>query len=581
MPDAAPLHLDEPAPNTNPRRVRVGLVLGVVAAAALAGLGLASRGSGRTPSSALDAPTRTRSYAQSFVVLLADDLGWGDVGYQGGPGAATPRLDALARDPRTLVLSNFHATVTCSPSRAALLTGRAPTRDCVSGPNDMGDRPYFYSNRARNPLRRGAPSVARAAQRAGWATGFFGKWHLGPLTGEAANSPTKFGFDDWVASVGNVPTFDPACFDDPPTRNACERPGASSKRACEGRVGNDSVQACEWSGHGLCGTARVLRECRVGPHNDYPASFQHAYSGRMYQSPNGDAHALERGVSSAAHLANVFEAWVRSKTEERGLLAVVAFHEPHAPFIAPLGVDECSSAAGEAWCRAHARDRGTDAIAADYYGAVREMDAAVGRILDALQRERGSTVAVLFASDNGPETRAYGGFGSSGPFRGHKRDVWEGGHRVPALLWWPAAVKTGGVVSEPVSIMDWAPTVRAGLGLPPAAGEGDAPDGVPLQGLARDPRGWRRPAPFGVCSAHLSTGAGGPSCTDAAWIRSDLKLVALGTKSLLFNLTLDVGEAKGEEFAASHPELVGEMRAQLDAWTASVTSEGARRCGRV
>jgi arylsulfatase A-like enzyme len=136
----------------------------------------------------------------NLVLVLADDLGWADVGYQGSTFHRTPRLDALAR--RGLVFSDAYApSPVCSPSRAALLTGRSPARlkltralsnavpEHPPGPATSGpaDRPLWEPH-TTDRVPHGVPGLGSVLRRAGYATALIGKWHLG-------GHPREHGFD--------------------------------------------------------------------------------------------------------------------------------------------------------------------------------------------------------------------------------------------------------------------------------------------------------------------------------------------------------------------------------------------------
>ena len=143
----------------------------------------------------------------NIVLLLADDLGFGEVEYNSRNlsfGARTPNLNALSQGQHTLQFNNFHsASSVCSPTRAAILTSRHPDRDCVVGANALYNLPG-RTYKDEFPFHTGMPSIAFDAKAAGYVTGLFGKWHLGPM---ADRSPGAMGFEHWVASTGNVPTF--------------------------------------------------------------------------------------------------------------------------------------------------------------------------------------------------------------------------------------------------------------------------------------------------------------------------------------------------------------------------------------
>ncbi len=128
-----------------------------------------------------------------IVLVMADDQGWGQTGYNGHPQLKTPHLDALAAE--GLRFNRFYAGASnCSPSRATVLTGRT------------NDRTGVFNHGF--PLRLQEKTVAQALQRAGYATGHFGKWHLNGLRGPGApvlgtdtHHPGAFGFDHWLTAT--------------------------------------------------------------------------------------------------------------------------------------------------------------------------------------------------------------------------------------------------------------------------------------------------------------------------------------------------------------------------------------------
>ena len=143
----------------------------------------------------------------NIVLVMADDQGWGDTGYNGHPELKTPHLDAMAA--AGLRLNRFYtAHFNCSPTRASVMTGRHPHRMGTFGPG--------------SPIRAQELTVAKVLQGAGYATGHFGKWHLNGKNGDRdtktppgrailANdplSPGKLGFDEWV-SADNFYDLDP------------------------------------------------------------------------------------------------------------------------------------------------------------------------------------------------------------------------------------------------------------------------------------------------------------------------------------------------------------------------------------
>jgi arylsulfatase A-like enzyme len=146
--------------------------------------------------SALLIAARQEARAQSsnppnIVIILADDLGWGDLGAFGNPNIRTPRLDAMAAEGQKW--TNFYVQPVCSPSRAALLTGRLPIRSGMYGAAS-GTAPKVFRENAAEGLPPYEITIAEVLKTRGYATEIVGKWHLGHLP---AFQPMRQGFDAW------------------------------------------------------------------------------------------------------------------------------------------------------------------------------------------------------------------------------------------------------------------------------------------------------------------------------------------------------------------------------------------------
>ncbi len=130
-------------------------------------------------------PVEAAETRPNFVLCMADDQGWGDVGYYGNPVLKTPVLDEMSRT--GLRFDRFYAAApVCSPTRGSVLTGRHPNRfGCFS---------WGY------PLRPKEVTIAEAVRSAGYATGHFGKWHLGEVRADSSVSPGASGFDEWLST---------------------------------------------------------------------------------------------------------------------------------------------------------------------------------------------------------------------------------------------------------------------------------------------------------------------------------------------------------------------------------------------
>ena len=144
----------------------------------------------------------------NVILLMSDDQGWGDTGYNGHPVMQTPNLDALAA--KGMVFNRFYAAApVCSPTRASVLTGRHPKRMGIDNPND-------------GKLPEQEITVAEIARDLGYLTAHFGKWHLGTMTDTVKDSnrgapgnteeyspPWMHGYDIVFATEAKVPTYDP------------------------------------------------------------------------------------------------------------------------------------------------------------------------------------------------------------------------------------------------------------------------------------------------------------------------------------------------------------------------------------
>ena len=127
----------------------------------------------------------------NIVVIFADDLGYGDIGAFGAPNIRTPRLDAMAAAGQKW--TSFYVQPVCSPSRAALLTGRLPVRNGMFG-TPGGTAPKVFRDNAAQGLPPEEVTVAELLKSAGYRTGMIGKWHLGQLP---QFLPMRQGFDSW------------------------------------------------------------------------------------------------------------------------------------------------------------------------------------------------------------------------------------------------------------------------------------------------------------------------------------------------------------------------------------------------
>jgi arylsulfatase A-like enzyme len=434
----------------------------------------------------------------NIVFILADDLGWADVGWHKRE-IATPNLDALAAG--GVKLENHYVCPTCSPTRAALLTGRSPSRFGILEP---------IADRSTLALPPGTTTLADVLKSRGYRTALVGKWHLGlrPDVG-----PRHYGFDSTYGYF-----------------------------------------------HG-----------QLDPIN------------HLYKNGDRTWHRDDRLTEETGHATDLLgDEAVRQIEAARGgkdpFFLYLAFSVPHSPL-----------AEEERWQKGY-EGKISEPSRRLYAAAVTHMDAAVGRVVAALERAglRDKTL-IVFTSDNGgppgmaaverptdeagrPRQRVapavkkrveYDGryapnrvMADNTPLRGWKGSVFEGGIRVPAFANWPGTLAPR-VVTTPIGAVDWLPTLARLTGAP-----------------ARPEAHWEGidvwPSLTGTRSSEAP-----PSdrilywrTTRAAAVREgDWKLIVSGGRnrpeadSLLFNLAEDPYEKT--DLASRNPDRVAHLREVL------------------
>ncbi len=317
----------------------------------------------------------------NIVIIMADDLGYGDLGCYGHPTIRTPNLDRMAAE--GLRFTDFYAGANlCTPSRAALLTGRHPLRSGMAG----GPKRHVLYPNATNGLPASEITMAELLKTAGYATACIGKWHLGD---QPEFLPTRQGFDYFFGL---------------PYSNDMNPPNPRVRRA-ESASQNPDARKFD---------VPLLR----------------------------NQETLERPVDQTTLTRRYTEEAVRFITEQQANPFFLYLPQtfPHVPLFASP------------------KFRGQSARGL-YGDTVEELDWSVGDILAALQRLHlaGKTL-VIFTSDNGPWLNQKANGGSAGLLRDGKAGTWEGGHRVPALAWWPGKIKPGRITSDIVSALDLFPT---------------------------------------------------------------------------------------------------------------------------
>ena len=418
----------------------------------------------------------------NLVVIMADDMGYGDASCYGNTAYRTPHLDRLAAE--GLKFTDFHSSGSvCSPTRAGLLTGRYQQRAGVPGVINADPKVNRHHGLATREV-----TFAEVLREAGYATAVFGKWHLGY---HRKFNPIHHGFDRFRGYVsGNV---------------------------------------------------------------DYISHFD-----RMGIADWWDRDRLVPEAGYSTHLITRHAvAFIRSQAQgspKKPFCLYVAHECPHSPYQGPG--DKPVRSLGKGNLKGAARND----IKAAYREMMTEMDAGVGAIAKALREEGiAEKTLVLFFSDNGANRN-----GSNGLLRGNKGSVWEGGHRVPAIAWWPGTVAAGRTSAVTAISLDVMPTLveLAGGRLP----EGHRLDGRSLvEVLTAKEAGGRQSKRLGRRDLFWEFGK------RAAVRRDDWKLVVgqmPAGRVGLYNLKSDLGEQKN--LAAGQPGRVKQMQALLAAWRTEV-----------
>lgn len=459
----------------------------------------------------------------NILVILADDLGYGDVHcYNPQRGKIpTPNIDRLAAQGVRFTDAHSSSGI-CSPSRYALLTGRYHWRTRLQrGIVGVFGEPLIAPDRM---------TIGTLAKQHGYSTAAIGKWHLGwdwPIPENKRKLFTELDGKSGGANQKGDTTLTDA-------HRAAWRevfsqpiPGGPTTRGFDEYFGTDVPN---WPPYCFIENNRTL---------GIPSERLSAEKLKKYQAsrqgPALPGWTLEPILPALGDRACDFI--TRHAKAKKPFLLYLPLTTPHTPL-----------AVNEAW----RGKSGLDNAAADL---IMETDDVVGRVLNTLDESGvASQTFVLFTSDNGfaPYVGAADlekrGHYPSGPLRGYKFDVWEGGHRVAFMARWPGVVKPGSVCNQLVHQTDILRTLADILGteLPDNAGE-DSFSLLPL--LKGDDKPVR---PHAVSCA----GAGTPGVRKGDW-----KFIP-GKEPGLYNLAEDIGETKN--LANDKHELVAEMNALLE-----------------
>jgi arylsulfatase A len=453
------------------------------------------------------------SYAQrkpNIVFILADDLGYGELGCYGQQKIRTPNIDRLAAEGMRFT-QHYTGAPVCAPARCVLMTGQHLAHAQVRGNRDSGNGRIFPG---QWPLTDEVVTIAEVLKAAGYATGAFGKWGLGPSN--SSGSPIEQGFDRFYGynCQRNAHSYYPPFLD------------------------SDE------------------REVRV---NKYPIPGGD-------RKPAGEVDADDYRAENYAPDLILEEALkFLDANKDQPFFLYLPFVEPHVAIQSPQPwIDRYP----ESWDQENGVYRGENGYLphprprAGYAAMISDLDEHVGAVLQRLEQHGlVDETVVIFTSDNGP---THGGrdrrfdvggaacrfFNSNGGLRGYKGSCYEGGIRVPCIVRWPGRTPAGSENDTPTYFPDWFPTLTsladARLSVEQAL------DGVDLIGMLQGQNAPKRREPmiweFG--------GYGGiVAIRDGRWkaIRRSLRRQPPADWELY---DLDADRKEQTDLASQHPEIV-------------------------
>ena len=489
----------------------------------------------------------------NIVLILADDLGYGDVGsYNPESRIPTPNLDKLAASGMRFTDAHSPATF-CVPTRYSLLTGRLQFRSKIPLNVEVGNPCIIEEDRLTLPQMLSAQ---------GYATAMTGKWHLG-LTYMDRLNPGEVLRQGGIAGVRQIDFSRP--IPDGPLNRGFDRffgtegcPGTSMMYAyIEGdRIPVPPTRQL---------TEDVKRELGFQTH-EFAIDCDPGMIAPGFEHDEIDMLFLEKS-------RDFIKGHVKASPDKPFFL----YHAMHAVHLPSLPADQFM---GKSGVSAHG----------DF---IFEMDYIVGefvKTLEALGIEKNTII--IFASDNGPETptvrimRTKYGHDGARPWRGIKRDNWEGGHRVPLIVHWPGRIEAGAVNDQTVNLTDIMATCAAIVGaqLPDNAAEdsfnmlpvllGKQPEKTSVRqySLQQASRGHFLSLRKGPWKYINHRGAGGNNYDhdgmfSAAGLDIDGVVPGPDVPGQLYNLDDDPGERYN--LYMKHPEIVEELTAKMAEFVSS------------
>lgn len=460
----------------------------------------------RWPTQVFAAISTAGTQPPNILLIVTDDLGYGELSCQGNPQVPTPNIDSLAKG-GTRFTSGYVTAPFCAPSRAGFITGRYQTRF------GYDINPTGTANLNPNiGLPTNEITLANQLKRAGYATGLVGKWHLGATE---PFHPQQRGFDEFYGFLHEGHYYTPLAKAEVTTflRTNTLPPGNDSRWTSGNTI---------WSKH----------------------------TGNNEPQYNAD-NPVMRGRTITEEKEFLTDAWAREASDfiqrhrSQPFFLYLAYNAPHSPMQA---LDTYLKRF------AHIEDLHRRIFAA----MIAHLDESVGKVLTSL-RQAGleDNTLIFFLSDNGGPTREL--TSSNAPLSGGKGQLLEGGIRIPFIIQWKALLPTNRVFENPVISLDILPTALAATGIS-ALNNGAA---TQLDGINLLPylKGEKQEPPHATLFWRYGQ--------NFAIRRGDWKLLKQGAKEniSLFNLIQDISETNN--LASQKPEMVRELQTSLEQWNAT------------
>jgi arylsulfatase len=370
--------------------------------------------------------------APNIIYILADDLGYGELGCYGQEKIRTPRLDTLAAEGMRFT-RHYSGSAVCAPARCSLLTGMHQGHASIRGNDEVGSRGDVWRDpelEGQRPMPASDVTVAELLKQAGYATAAIGKWGLGWMG--SSGDPLSQGFDLFFGYN-------------------CQR------------IAHSYYPVFLWRNHDKV----YLDNDFTYPHEKLPAGLK-PENPASYERYSSRDYAMDRMTEEAL-------SFVRANAE-RPFFLYLPYPVPHVALQVPEdslaeyegAFPETPSTGGKGYLPHHTPR-------AAYAAMITRMDRDIGRLLDLLDElELTDDTLVVFTSDNGPTYAGgvdYEFFKSAGELRGLKGSLFEGGVRVPMLARWPGQIPAGSESDHLSAHWDVLPTLCAVAGM-------EAPDEV-------------------------------------------------------------------------------------------------------